>query len=250
MIDRNRVQEEFDSYTSQFDDSNLLISNKKSHTIHVAENSEWIAKELGLADDIVEVSWLIGMLHDIGRFEQVKRINGYTDENLDHAEIGVRVLFYEGLINRFIDDVRWSEFIYKAIKYHNKLDTPDELGEQDRLFCNIIRDADKTDNFRSFCETDFASFHERTLKAVQDSEITEGVMQCFREHRTIPHAVIKTDADFFLLPYALYFGLVFDCTRALVEKQGYYTQMLSFEFFRQDNREKFKDIINCIKTVF
>ena len=162
----------------------------------------------------------------------------------------MKLLFDIGMIDKFINDNKWADIIKKSIKYHNKLDLPDSLGEKEKLFCNIIRDADKADNFRGFCENDFDSFHERSLESVQKSEITDGVMQCFREHSTIPHAVIKTDADFFLLPYALYFGIVFDCTKALVDKQGYYKQMLSFEFCRQDNREKFKEIVSCIRVVF
>lgn len=250
MIDRLEVQNEFDAYTSQFDSCNLLISNKRSHTFHVAENCDWIARQLDLDDNAVDICWLIGMLHDIGRFEQVKRIHGYTDKDLDHAELGVKLLFNEGMIYRFISDDEWTNIIKKSIKYHNKLDLPDDLGEKEKLFCDIIRDADKADNFRGFCENDFVSFHERTLKSVQESEITDGVMQCFRERKTIPHALIKTDADFFLLPYALYFGIVLDCTKVLVKNQDYYRQMLTFEFSRQDNRDRFKEIISCIRTVY
>ena len=250
MIDKSCVQREFELYTGLFDSSNLMISNKKSHTYHVAENCVWIAKHLGLDEECENIAWLVGMLHDIGRFEQVKRINGYTDEMLDHAEIGVRLLFDEGMIEKFIDNKAQFETIKKAIRYHNKLDLPDELNQDDRLMCSIIRDADKIDNFRSFCETDFVSFHERTPESVQSSEITEGVMQCFRERRTIPHSIIQTDADFFLLPYALIFGLVFNCSPNLVKQQGYFENMLGFKFSRIDNKKKFQEIVEHIKTVF
>lgn len=228
-MDRDRVINAFTKYTETFDKTNHQIRNKINHTWHVAENSEFIASKLIASNTGIDLAWLIGVLHDIGRFEQVKQTQGYTDTvSLDHAQFGVDLLFENGKINEFIETKNDYEIIRKAILYHNKLDLPAKLTPCERMYCNIIRDADKADNFRGFHENDFFSFHERTVEAVQESEISEAVIKCFIEHRTIPHSCIVTAADFFLLPYALYFGLVYDCSRKLVEEQGYYYRMLDF----------------------
>ncbi len=63
------------------------IRLKYEHTYHVAENCEEIAEDVfekeeaafardsRLAGESAEdTAWLIGMLHDIGRFEQLSRI--------------------------------------------------------------------------------------------------------------------------------------------------------------------------------
>lgn len=242
-MDRDRVINAFTKYTKTFDATNHQIKNKINHTMHVAYNSEFVASKLIDSNTGIDLAWLIGILHDIGRFEQVKRTQGYTDTtSLDHAQFGVDLLFKSGMINEFIDSEHDFEIIRKSILYHNKLDLPAELTPHERTYCNIIRDADKTDNFRGFHENDFLSFHERTVEEVQESEISEAVIKCFIEHRTIPHRCIVTAADFFLLPYALYFGLVYDCTRELVEEQGYYDRMLDFEFTKTENQEKFEKI--------
>ncbi len=240
MIDRERVRGAFRRYTARFDDTELMIANKKRHTFHVAGNCEKIAAALGLDQAQPDLAWMIGVLHDIGRFEQIRQTHSYTDKALDHAELGVRLLFDDGLISQFADGD--EEIIRKAVLFHNKLELPSTLSEEERLFCSIIRDADKTDIFRGFRENDFVSFHERTVEQVQRSRISDGVMKCFREHRTIPRSEIKTDADFFLLPYALYFGLVFPCSRELVKEQGNYRQMLDFEFTDPENRMRFEII--------
>ncbi len=230
----------FNNYTAQFDSGNLMVSNKKKHTLHVADNCEWIAGNLRLTPEQIYLAWLIGMLHDIGRFDQIKRTAAYDDEKLDHAEIGVKLLFDDGLIHQITDQNH--DIIRKAVMYHNKLELPINLSDTEQLFCNIIRDADKTDIFRGFHESDFESFHECTPENVQKSAITDGVMQCFIEHRTIPFDVIKTKADFFLLPYALLFGIVYPCSFELIEEQGNYKRMLDFSFENDDNREKFEKI--------
>lgn len=232
----------FNTYTNQFDSNELKVQNKKKHTIHVAENCEWIARELGLSDDQIDLAWLIGILHDIGRFEQIRCTKGYDDEKLDHAEIGVRVLFEDGLISGFTEDERYYDLIKSAVRYHNKLSLPSDLSEAELLFCNIIRDADKIDGFRGFHESDFESFHECTRAEVQNSEITDGVMKCFREHTTIPFSVIETKADFFFLQYAMIFGIAYPCSFKLIEEQGNYSRMLDFQFEGCENQRKFEVI--------
>ena len=242
-MNRQRVLLAFYNYTDNFNSDNLQICNKKTHTLHVADNSEFIAKELQLPERDVDLAWLIGILHDIGRFEQVKQINSYNDRTgLDHAALGVKILFQERMIEQFIDSLHDEDIMKSAISYHNRLNLPQSLNDREYLFCNIIRDADKADIFRGFHENDFVSFHERTFEEIQQSEISDGVMNCFREHRTIPVEIVRSAADFFLIPYALYFGIVFDCSRQLVDDQGYYKRMLDFRFLDKMNQNRFEMI--------
>ena len=44
------------------------------------------------------------MLHDIGRFEQIRRFGTFNDaQSVDHAEFGADLLFKEGLIRKFAE---------------------------------------------------------------------------------------------------------------------------------------------------
>ena len=78
-IDRKRVREAFASYTRKYDVSDPKIALKIAHTYRVADNCEQIAVSIGLSKEDVEFAWLSGMLHDVGRFEQVKRYNTFID---------------------------------------------------------------------------------------------------------------------------------------------------------------------------
>jgi putative nucleotidyltransferase with HDIG domain len=42
------------------------------HTYHVADNARNIAEKLKLSKEDIELAELIGLLHDIGRFEELK----------------------------------------------------------------------------------------------------------------------------------------------------------------------------------
>ena len=101
---KKRVLKAFKAYTDHYDISNVNIRLKIDHTYRVAAIAEQIAKSVGLGEYNVGFCWLLGMLHDIGRFEQYTRFGTFKDaESLDHAELGANILFNDGLITSFID---------------------------------------------------------------------------------------------------------------------------------------------------
>ena len=55
---------------------------KVIHTYHVAENSKELAKKLKLNDEDIKLAELIGLLHDIGRFEELKVLNKFDGTKL------------------------------------------------------------------------------------------------------------------------------------------------------------------------
>ena len=90
------------------------------------------------------------MLHDIGRFEQVRLYHTFNDgKSVNHAEIGVKILFEDGLIREFIEDKQYDEIIKIAILNHNRQAIETGLTERQLLHSKIIRDADKIDIYYS-----------------------------------------------------------------------------------------------------
>lgn len=64
---------------------------------------------------------IIALLHDIGRFEQVKQTKDFADnKNFEHANYGVKVLFEDNLIRKFVKDNKYGNIIKKAIYNHNR----------------------------------------------------------------------------------------------------------------------------------
>ena len=148
MIDFSKSLEAFKEYLKDYDIENGSIKLKLRHTYEVVRKSEYIASRLGLNKENTELAKLIALLHDIGRFEQIKETQEFNDTKLEHAEFGTKVLFQNNLIRKFIDDDKYDEIISKAIYNHNKYKIQEGLNEIELLQCKIIRDADKLDNFR------------------------------------------------------------------------------------------------------
>ena len=69
MYNREQAQEVFLRYAAQYDMENILIRHKVEHTIRVAELSGRYANALGMDGEDADFAWLLGLLHDIGRFE-------------------------------------------------------------------------------------------------------------------------------------------------------------------------------------
>ncbi len=103
MMNRQSVLEAFQSYVKRYDTDDIKIKLKIEHTYRVAEISSRIGASIGADADF---AWLLGLLHDIGRFEQVRKFGTFKDAvSVDHAELGADILFSEGVIDTFPEDV-------------------------------------------------------------------------------------------------------------------------------------------------
>lgn len=230
-MNRKRLTDAFESYTSNYnlDDPNIYL--KYVHTGKVAENCECIAKSLGLSEEEIDLAWEIGMLHDIGRFEQLRRFDTFFDHlSIDHAQFGADLLFLEGLMEQFDDTYENDVLIEKAVRYHSLYRLPENLTEKERLFCQIIRDADKVDIYRANYETGLDVVYHVTKEELKESLITPEVYEVFCEERAIPRDIRKTVADNLVGHVALSFELVYPKSRELAAEQGYLWKLLETEF--------------------
>ena len=232
MIDRKHAKETFSSYTDRYDPDNSLIRHKIDHTLRVAGNCEQIAASLAMDEDDVDFAWLLGLLHDIGRFEQVRRYGTFVDSvSVDHAEFGADLLFREGLIGEFpvrSPTVDRLNLLETAIRLHNKLALPSGLDERTRVFCDLIRDADKVDIFRVVLELPFEARIGSSKGLIGEAdEASEAVMECVYQHRCVPRAARKTRFDGHISHCCMAFELMFAKSRELVKEQGYLNRLLA-----------------------
>ena len=103
-VDRVHVKKAFAEYTAAYNADDPKIKLKIDHTYRVAALCERIAKAAGMCAYDVELAWLSGMLHDVGRFEQIKRYNTFSDaDSVDHAKFSADLLFKDGLISTFLN---------------------------------------------------------------------------------------------------------------------------------------------------
>ena len=190
------AKDKFKNYAQQFKVADNKFNIKITHTMGVVKASEYIARRLNLTEEDVELAELIGLLHDIGRFEQAARYDNYDDyDTLDHAELGVEILFKDDFIREFIDTDKYDNIIKETIRNHNKYEIEDGLDEKELLFAKIIRDADKTDNFEVKQYQDFESLFNASEQEVQEEKITDDIWNVFLQEKTIISSQRVTNMD-------------------------------------------------------
>jgi putative nucleotidyltransferase with HDIG domain len=145
----------FNNYCSSFaevtETQRLNFNIKKEHSLRVADIALYISDKLEWTDEERQIAFLVGLLHDIGRFSQLVEFDTFNDEKtVNHAEYAVKILKEENLFE--ILNIGNKELVFAAILNHNKFKIQDGLTGQELLHAKLIRDADKMDIFRVLTE--------------------------------------------------------------------------------------------------
>ena len=256
-IERERIREVFENYTSAYDVSDEKIKLKIHHTYRVANLCEQIAKSENIDDSEVEMAWLLGMPHDIGRFEQLRQYGTFSDaDSVDHAALGADILFGkngQAMIRDFVSDDAEDALIETAVRVHNAYRIPVDLDKRTERFCHILRDADKIDILKVNVEEPLDKIYNTTIEKLQSSAVTEEVMQSFFEHHAVLKSLKKTPVDHVVGHCSLVFELVFPESLCIVKEQGYLEKLLHFETKNPKTKEQFallradmeKYLVNC-----
>lgn len=238
MVNFDRAEKEFDVYTSNYDMSNATIRYKYDHSKRVMENCMNIAKSLGLSIEEVLIAGLVGLLHDIGRFEQYKVYNTFNDlKSIDHGDYAVKILFEDNYIRKFIDEDSYDEIIKKSILYHNKF-LIGECNDKELIFCKVIRDADKIDIFKHFVD-------KKDTIVFKTKEVTPELYNKFFEKKSLDFNEVKTNADMKILQLSMFFDLNYKYSYDIVKSMDYfnilvdrYIEIMDYP----DTIEKYKEI--------
>lgn len=248
-MNREKLVQTFECYVSNYDLNNPNIYLKYVHTGKVAQNCECIAKSLGLSEDDCNLAWEIGMLHDIGRFEQLRRFDTFMDDvSIDHAQFGADLLFKDGLMEQFDETGENNALIEKAVRYHSLYRIPEGLTEREIMFCQILRDADKVDIYRANYETGVHVVYHVTEEEFRKSVITPEVYEVFCEERAIPREIRRTVADNLVGHIALSFELVYPKSRELAADQGFVWKLLETKFDNLQTIDTMRKICDKIKN--
>ena len=172
MTDYTSAKAVFERYLDNYDRENDKVRLKIVHTYGVVEQSSEIAERMGLSDEDVFLARIIALLHDIGRFEQLKRYDSFLPDTMDHAAYGVKVLFREGMIRRFLPEECWDDIIETAIAKHSDFALEGIDDEKTLLHARIIRDADKLDNCRVKLEDPLETFMGADAAEIGAAKIT------------------------------------------------------------------------------
>lgn len=240
MINIVEAEKEFKKYSSQFKVSDQKVEIKIIHTSGVVKMAEYLAKELKLSQEDVELAKLIGLLHDIGRFEQAVKYNNYEDYNtVDHADLAIEILFEKNLIRNFVEDTKYDNIIKVAIQNHNKFEIKEGLKDKELLHAKIVRDADKLDNFMIKPYQDFYSLYRASEKEVATENITEGVWNEFLAEKLIVASHRVTNMDKWLSCLAWVYDYNFEASFEFIKENGCIDKIIDrLDYTNPDTKEK------------
>lgn len=263
-VNRAAAREAFLRYVEPYDMDDPKIALKVAHTLRVAELCERIAREEGFTPAGQDLGWLCGLLHDIGRFEQVRRWGTYRDAaSASHPALGVDVLFEgagrltdpgfvhvevtdpavlacdptffehartRGSIRNFIADDALDPLIRTAVGEHGAFRLPEGLDVRTRAFCDLVRDADKLDILRLPSRDDPETVLGATRDELLDSRISPAAEEAFYAHRTVRNEERLTPLDGMISRACFAYELVYPASLAIADEEGHLYETLERPF--------------------
>ena len=233
-MDINNAKIIFKDYVSQYDSNDKRIIQKYEHSLRVCDLCKKIATYLNLSDDKILIAEFIGLLHDFGRFEQIKRYNTYNDRiSVDHAKLGMDLLEEFGF-DKFVKDKKTQEIIKIAVLNHNQTFIDDNLTEEELLFSQIIRDADKLDIFYIWKDMEFDK-----VEGKIDDKIYNRMLTCKYDYENINNKL-----DYYVLLIGFVYDINFSWTIRYLKENKYFNTIID-KVIEKNPHESFK--LNKIK---
>ena len=213
---------------------------KVEHTYRVADLCERIAASEQMSVPEQELAWLLGMLHDVGRFEQLRRFHTFADaQSVDHAALGADLLFQDNLIRDYVNQTEEDTLIETAVRWHSAYRLPENLDKRTEKFANILRDADKIDILKVNVDFPLEEIYNTTTEKLRHEEISEEVLQSFYEHHAVLRALKKTSVDNVAGHCSLVFELVFPESLRIVREQDFIWKLLAHKTENEKTARQF-----------
>lgn len=222
-MDLDELTRKYNDYVDTYRDADGRLSEMMSlklvHTRKVVENAQAIATGEGFSSTEREVALAAALLHDTGRYEQLKRYNTFQDsQSVDHAVFSHDIVVERG----WVDDPA----VLKAVLYHNRRDLPADMDTLTSVAAHTVRDADKLDIFRVLedrvAHTDWRhdtlAFWNLTVIAPPNPVVVD----CIERLMPVDYQHIRTLADFVLIQVGwMASGLHFATSRRLCRERNH-----------------------------
>ena len=241
MLDNTKARKVLKKYIDKYDFSNPRIKLKAEHIFRVADAAKQIAAELNLTNEEIYLAELIGLLHDIGRFEQLRIYDTFKDsKSVNHAEMGIKVLKENNFINEFCNDEKYYDIIFAAINNHNKFKIENGLDEETLLQAKIIRDADKIDILNLLVFESFETLFKK--KEIIDEPITQNVLKSMLEGKQVERKDQKTSMDDWVSNIGYIYDIYFKPSFKILKEKDYINKII--DRTKTPEMEKIREYVN------
>ena len=227
----------FKNHVEKYDMNDAAIAKKFYHSYRVMNLCKEISKDINLKEDDTNIAILIGLLHDYSRFKQWTEYKTFSDiDSIDHGDLAVEELFDNNEIKKYYENDKYYDEIYMSIKYHNKLNFPKNISERNKLFCKIIRDADKLD-ILYLISINF------NLNKQNNELISSKIEKEFFENKLLKIEDVKNKSDRLLFDLALIYDLNFNYSFKHIKENKIIEQIYN----KVEDKIKFKKYFEYIQ---
>lgn len=226
MINYTFAREIFESYLNDYDRMDGKVRLKIVHTYGVVGQAAAIARRMRLSEEDTELAKLIALLHDLGRFEQLRRFDSFEPDTMDHAAYGVQVLFGEGMIRKFLPESTWDSIIRTAIAKHSDYSLSGVSDAKTLLHARLIRDADKLDNCRVKLADATETFLGASPEEIGSQEISPKIYDNIFQNKCILSADRKTAMDYWVSYVAYFFDINFRESMDIIVENDYISRII------------------------
>ena len=204
-----------------------MMALKLFHTRKVVEAAKAIASGEKFDARTSLVTEAAALLHDTGRYEQLRRWNTFRDsDSVDHAVFSHDIVAERGWLAQCGFSKEDADAVLFAVLVHNRRDIPPESDPVKLAAAKAVRDADKLDIFRvledQVAKTDWRSDCKAFWNLPTTRPPNPEVVRAIRERRPVEYQHISSLADFVLIQVGwMVSGLEYATTRRICRDRGH-----------------------------
>lgn len=219
------------SYPSEDAEVEANLRYKKDHSLRVRDYMLTLGRELQLDSNQMFLAEVIGLFHDVGRFEQYVKYHTFKDHlSEDHAKLGLSVLDRESIFSGRLSEQE-KEFIFIAIKNHNQRVIQEDLEGNALLFCKLIRVADKLDildQVINFYENPWRTPYLAVEGNHKDERYSSEIIQGILSGKQISYTSVKTPVDIKLIRMSWLVDLTFPTALEIAKRKQFLERIWAF----------------------
>jgi len=227
---RRRFRDYVAGFYGRDPDTDKNVKIKEGHTLRVCKHIVRIAESLNLPKADVYLAEAAALLHDIGRFEQLRRYRTFNDRKSEnHAELGVAVLEQEDLLSKLA--VKERETVMKAVRFHSDRDFPTGESERVIFFLKLLKDADKLDILEVltnyYASPEYGTNPTLELDLPNATALSEAVVREIMQSKPVDAQHVKSPEDFRILQLSWIFDINFDFSLRHIKEHRFAEKILA-----------------------
>jgi len=205
------------------------VQRKYRHTLRVLSHVREMVPACGTGDDACLLIECAAILHDVGRFAQLRVQSSYDDgKGYDHGTQGAITLEEAGILDDLPEGERST--ILETVRFHNRAAIPEDIGPDSRRALEVVRDGDKLDAIRNNLKyLNPAAQHGKALKSGltwHDTEVSADVLEQVMSRQLVPFKSIRWSNDFILFLCCWIYDLHYPYAFNQLVESGNYDKLL------------------------